>query len=210
MENDFRKRILAPVLLLLGLAAGIAIFAFSISRVLLAVPEIIATITALALAAYVLFLAVMVGKRTAITGRALGVGLAIALIAVVSAGVISAQAGMRDLHAEEEGGEGVADEGGEGEEGATAEIPSDALLWVAVDIDYEQEVTEAAAGEQVIAIDNQGNLPHNVVFEGTDIKVEAEGGQTASATVTLEPGSYTFFCDVPGHRASMEGTIEVN
>lgn len=209
MENDFRKRILTPVLLLVGAVAGIALFAFSISRVLLAVPEAVATFTALALAAYVLLIAVMVGKRATITGRTIGVGLAIAVIAVLSAGIISAQAGMRDLHAEEEGASG--EDAGEGEGGGElTEIPADALVWVAVDIAYEQEVNEATAGEQVIAIDNRGNLPHNVVFEGTNIKVEAEGGQQAAKTVTLEPGTYTFYCDIPGHRATMEGTIEVN
>ena len=209
MENDFSKRIVTPVLLLVGVVAGILLFAFSVSRVLLAVPEVVATFTALALAAYVLLIAVMVGKRASITGRTLGVGLALGVVAVLAAGVISAQAGMRDLHAEEAvAGEGEADGGAAGEE--LTEIPDDALLWVAVDIAYEQEVTEATAGEQVIAIDNQGNLPHNVVFEGTNLRVDADGGQQAAKTVTLEPGTYTFYCDIPGHRATMEGTIEVN
>jgi uncharacterized cupredoxin-like copper-binding protein len=208
MEPDFRSRVARPILMLVGLVVGIGLIAFSVSRVLLAVPETVATFTALALASYLLGLAVLIGKRRTITPRALGAGMAVGIIALVAAGVLSAQVGMRDLHAEEHA------EGEEGEAAAaepTTEIPEDALVWVSVDIDYAEEVNEAAAGEQTIAIDNtEGNLPHNVTIEGTSIRVHAEGGQTAAHTVELEPGTYTFFCDVPGHRATMEGTLEVS
>lgn len=207
MDNEFRKRILAPVLMLVGPVLIIAIIAFSISRVLLAVPEVVATFTALAIATYVLFLAMMVGKRTAISGRALGAGLAIGLIALLGAGLVSAQAGMRELHHGEEETEG---EGAETTE-ETEEIPDDALLWVAVDIDFSQEPSgPVEAGEHVIAIDNQGNLPHNVTFVDEGIRVDADAAGQAATTVTLEPGTYEYICDVPGHAATMSGTLEVN
>jgi plastocyanin len=211
MDNQFRTRILMPILMLLGPIVAIAIVAFSISRILLAVPEIVATFTALLIAAYVLFLAVMVGKRQSITGRTLGVGMGIGLIALLGAGLVSAQAGIRDLHHGEEEGAEAAEGAGGGGGGSqiVTEIPEDALLWVAVDIDFSEEVTSAEAGEVTIAIDNQGNLPHNVVIDGVG-RVDADGGQMAIATVTLEPGTYDYVCDIPGHAATMSGTLEVN
>jgi plastocyanin len=180
--------------------------------VLLTVAETVATFTALALAAYVLAIAVLVGARPRISSQALGAGLVVGLIALMSAGVISAQAGMRDLHegeaAEGEGGEGAEGEGDEGGE-AVEEIPEGAATWVSVDNEFTAAPESIPAGEATIALDNQGNLLHTLVFEGADVFVEADAGAQAATTVTLEPGTYTFFCDVPGHRATMEGEVTV-
>jgi plastocyanin len=208
MEPDFRSRVARPIVMLVGLLVALALIAFSISRVLLAVPEMVATLTALALAGYILLLAVIVGRRRTITPRALGAGLAIGLIATVGAGVVSAQAGTRELHHWDEAEH--AEENGEAAPAPVTEIPDDALVWVAIDIDFSEEVTEAEAGEHVIAIINEGNLPHNVVFEGTNIRVDADGGEQAAATFTIEAGTYTYYCDIPGHRATMEGEITFN
>jgi plastocyanin len=208
MEPDFRSRVARPIIMLFGLLLAIVAIAFSISRVLLAVPEMVATLTALGLAGYILLLAVIVGRRRTITPRALGAGLAIGLIAMLGAGVISAQAGTRELHHWDEPEDG--EENGEPAPEVMTEIPDDALVWVAVDIDFSEEVTEAEAGEHVIAIINEGLLPHNVVFEGTNMRVDADGGEQAAATFTFEPGTYTYYCDIPGHRATMEGEITFN
>ncbi|MGI8876596.1 MAG: cupredoxin domain-containing protein [Egibacteraceae bacterium] len=214
MENHFRRNVLTPILMLVGLVVGVAIVAISISRVLLTVPEMVATFTALALAAYVLAIAVLVGARPRISSNALGVGLVIGLIALMSAGVIAAQAGMRDLHEGETAeGEAAGGEGGEAEGGGggqvVEEIPEGAATWVSVDNEFTAAPESIPAGEATIALDNQGNLLHTLVFEGADVFVEADAGAQAATTVTLEPGTYTFFCDVPGHRATMEGEVTV-
>lgn len=215
MANHFRTRILTPLLILVALLGGAAVVVFSISRVLLAVPEIVATFTALAVAAYVLLIASFVGKEPRLPARTIGTVLVVGVVAVVGAGVVAAQAGIRDLHHEEEhAGEGTGDEEGEGGQGAGTEIvdeiPADAFTWVAADLNFPEAPAEVPAGEVTIAIDNQGALEHNVVFEGIDVKVEAPAGQKGIGTFDLEPGTYTFFCDIPGHReAGMEGTVEV-
>lgn len=201
MENDFRKRWATPFLLLLGILVLIVTVLFSISRVLLAVPEMVATFTALAIAAYVLLIGGLVAKYRRASPRALGTGLVIGLVAVATAGVVAAQAGMRELHPEE-------DVAAEGEEEAAGEIPADAYVWTAFDLGFEDPPTTIPAGQAVIAIDNIGALPHNVTIDGV-LVVEALGGEQAWDTFTLEPGEYYYYCSVPGHEPQMNGTLVV-
>lgn len=76
---------------------------------------------------------------------------------------------------------------------------------------FEPDELSAAAGEITVELTSEDATNHTFVIENGDQQVvAADGGETATGTVTLEPGTYTFFCDVPGHReAGMEGTIEV-
>lgn len=211
MNSDFRTRVLLPFLLPPLLVAGFIGFAFALSRVLLAVPRAGSNIIALFLAAYLLGVAGLVAARERISSKALGIALAVGLLAIGVSGVLAAQAGMRDFHAEEEG-HGAAGEGedGEGEPAEGAALPEGAHVFVAEDIAWAAAPDTIPAGEAIIAIDNTGGIVHNVVFEGTDVLVEAQGGESASDTFALEPGTYTYFCNVPGHRqAGMEGSVTV-
>lgn len=72
----------------------------------------------------------------------------------------------------------------------------------------------AKAGKDTIAFDNPSQTPHNVTIETSGGK-QVGGTKTlpngkTTASVTLKPGTYTFFCAVPGHRqAGMQGTLTV-
>jgi plastocyanin len=213
MNKDFRERVFLPLMLPLGVVLVILLVAGSLSRVLLAVPEAISTFTALLAAGYVLLVSALVAARPRISSSALGVGVVVGLVAVVAAGAVGANAGIRDLHHGEE--EHTAEEGeapAEGEEAAGEEIPEGAHVFVAVDIDYSQAPDTIPAGTVTIAIDNEGAIHHDVAFDelGGEVVAEADGGQIGVGEVTLEPGTYTYFCTVPGHRpAGMEGTLQV-
>ena len=97
---------------------------------------------------------------------------------------------------------------GGGGGGSTVKIsadPSGALK-------FEQTDVSATAGSITIDFTNMSSLPHDVKIEGNG----ASGGtdeitdSSTTATVDLEPGTYTFFCSVDGHRAAgMEGTLTV-
>lgn len=96
----------------------------------------------------------------------------------------------------------------EGEEATGGET----LTFVARDIEYAEAPSEAPAGLLTIELVNEGAINHDVVIEelGNQLIVEAVGGATETGQVELEAGTYTYYCDVPGHRAAgMEGTLTV-
>jgi plastocyanin len=80
-------------------------------------------------------------------------------------------------------------------------------------ISYDESSVEASAGEVTIDYTNDAGLPHNVTVEGPG--VDNEGTDTitegsTSITLELQPGEYTFYCSVEGHRGQgMEGKLVV-
>jgi uncharacterized cupredoxin-like copper-binding protein len=79
---------------------------------------------------------------------------------------------------------------------------------------FDQKTASAKAGSVTINFDNMQPLQHDVKVEDSSGKelggTDLVSSGTATATVDLQPGTYTFFCSVPGHReAGMEGTLTV-
>lgn len=108
------------------------------------------------------------------------------------------------------GGE-TADPGTGGDGAAPGEASS--ARFVAADIVFEEAPDTVPAGSVTFELVNEGELEHNVTLEELDdrLVVEADPGATEQGSVDLEAGSYTYYCDVPGHRsAGMEGTLEVS
>jgi uncharacterized cupredoxin-like copper-binding protein len=63
-----------------------------------------------------------------------------------------------------------------------------------------------AAGKYTFDVTNAGKIPHNLVIEGGKIAGPTKtstiaAGERLQLTVSLEKGSYTLYCSVPGHRA---------
>jgi plastocyanin len=207
MRDEIRERFFTPYLLPVTVIGIMLLIGVSLSRILLAVSELSAAVVALLAAGYIMAIAFLVEAKTRITARALGVALAVGLIGLIGAGAVASAAGMRPL--EEHGGEGGEAGGGEG----GGEAVSDEPVFVAVDIAYESAPGELPTGENELTLENQGTIEHNVVFEelGDEKVLDAPGGETDNATVNLEAGEYTYYCDVAGHReAGMEGTLSVS
>jgi plastocyanin len=81
-------------------------------------------------------------------------------------------------------------------------------------LEYNTKSLTAKAGKVSVDFTNMSSLPHNVTIESSSgEKVGATptfSGGSKSLSVDLKPGTYKFFCSVPGHRqAGMEGTLTV-
>jgi plastocyanin len=79
---------------------------------------------------------------------------------------------------------------------------------------FTTDKATAKAGKATVNFTNSSPVPHDVAIEDetgetiAETETLAEGSD--SATAELEPGTYTFYCSVPGHRqAGMEGTLTV-
>jgi plastocyanin len=80
-------------------------------------------------------------------------------------------------------------------------------------LSFDKKQLSAKAGSVTITFTNSATLEHNVtVAEGSTVlgatPTFVSGARTL--TLTLKPGTYTFYCSVPGHRqAGMEGALNV-
>lgn len=103
--------------------------------------------------------------------------------------------------------------GGDGEP-ATLPTDVDAAVLATDAFAYEPDTLDVSAGTIDLGIACEQSLPHNIVIEteAEDVLVaECGGGESATGQVELEPGEYTFFCSITGHReAGMVGTLTVS
>ena len=102
--------------------------------------------------------------------------------------------------------------------GTTGAAPAKATVKVDADpngmLAFVQKTLSAPAGADTFVLTNDSTVPHNLEIEGNGVEAgptaTISGGQTAQLKVTLKPGSYEFYCAVPGHKeAGMEGTLTV-
>ncbi len=81
---------------------------------------------------------------------------------------------------------------------------------------FTKDSLSAKAGKVTIQFANMSSLGHNMTIQqGTNGKqvgaTPTFSGGTKTLTVNLKPGTYTFYCSVPGHRqAGMQGTLTVS
>lgn len=93
-----------------------------------------------------------------------------------------------------------------GDDGIVSMTGSDALR-------YNTAAVTAPAGEIGFELTCGTAVNHNLVIEGENdgdpIASCDRGAEGEPGFVTLEPGIYTYVCDIPGHRITMNGELTV-
>jgi plastocyanin len=102
------------------------------------------------------------------------------------------------------GGETASSSGG----GETLKLAADKSA-----LKFDKTSLTAKAGKVTLEMANPSQIPHAVAIEGNGVDVDGKtigNGETSTASADLKPGTYTFYCPVPGHEAAgMKGTLTV-
>jgi len=78
-------------------------------------------------------------------------------------------------------------------------------------LEFNPDEITVTAGEDIAIVLTSDDLLHDFTIDEVDVHVAAERGETAKGGLRVdEPGEYTYYCTVTGHReAGMEGTLVV-
>jgi uncharacterized cupredoxin-like copper-binding protein len=95
------------------------------------------------------------------------------------------------------------------QKGLTITAAGGKVTVVAHDLYFNAKQINATAGPLQVTLKNDGAVLHSFVIDQPKFKVQANAGSSATGTVNLTPGSYAYYCDVPGHKATMHGTLVV-
>lgn len=94
---------------------------------------------------------------------------------------------------------------------AEGEVPAEASAQTvtAFDIYFEpKEVTIPANTDVTFTLPNDGVAAHDFSIDALGISVALPPGETETVVVNAPPGSYEYYCNVPGHKeAGMVGTL---
>ena len=204
--KEFRDRVLIPTLVPLAALAIIVVVVLNVSQVLLALEERSGpnTVTALAiiLASGILFGFTYFSSRGEEKSTASVSVMSLAGIMVILAGFFGAEA----IHETEE------EERAKAKEEAAASKPD--LITHAFDIGFREKELKIGPGTVRIQMVNEGAIAHTFVLEGVagGKKLSTpSGGSEDHAAFDVQPGTYTYFCDIAGHRqGGMEGKLIVD
>lgn len=143
----------------------------------------------------------------------------LALAALCAGGIVLAACGGDDgdtqSGAQDGAGSGAQDDAhGGAHGGGDASAPADGARRVEVtgeDFAFDPVEITAEDGEDLAIELTSVDMLHDFNIDELDVHIDAGRGETGEGGLTVdEPGTYTYYCSVPGHRsAGMEGTLTV-
>jgi plastocyanin len=197
-----RSRLLLPLLMPILAAVSIAFYAINLSRALLAGGSTGALVIASVVTLVILAGAMWISAAPSLSTGGLAVVLATLLLLIGATGLTSLGA-SEDHHAAGESS-GYRQPAGE----PVASIVVDALGT----LKFQATNFDSQAGINEVVYVGKGGA-HTLVFEESEFrgfKLAVNGRPEDRGKVELEPGTYTIYCDIPGHReAGMEATVTV-
>lgn len=136
------------------------------------------------------------------------------LLSVFALGLVLAACGSDDSGADRpmESTPGGGMDGMEGHEESTPVAEGARRIEVAAtSFEFDPDEITVTAGEDIAIVLTSDDLLHDFTIDDIDVHVAADRDETAEGGLRAdEPGEYTFYCTVEGHReAGMEGTLVV-
>ena len=107
--------------------------------------------------------------------------------------------------------------GSSGGSSSSGTVPSNPNFTViGKDIYFDQKAYTAPSEDLAVKFENDGQQGHSMLFRDakgnkvSGFRLVASPGQTVGGTVNLPAGTYTMYCDIPGHEAAgMHATVTV-
>ncbi|MGQ0803620.1 MAG: plastocyanin/azurin family copper-binding protein [Actinomycetota bacterium] len=201
LPDPVRDRLLLPLLLPLLAIAAVALYVLNLSRVFLAGGNGAGSVvTGVLVTLAILVGATVISASPRLRSSTLTMTLALMMVLVVSAGLITL--GPSEEHGE---GEGAGYQQPEGPPASFLEV--DALPSLKFQAD---EFTVAGGILEITYVDKGGS--HTLLFDEEEFagfQLAVPGGPK-KGKVEIEEGEYTIYCNIPGHRAAgMEAALIV-
>ena len=198
-KEAIATRLVLPFALPILSAAAVAVWALNISRAFLAGGKTGALVIVLIVTVSIMAGAAFMSAKPRMNSSSLVLLVGGALVLIVSAGLISL--GPSEDHEAAGGGGYVAPTGP-----AVATVEIDALPQLRF---QAKEFTTQAGVNEIKYVDKGGT--HTLLFQEPELAgFKLQVAPDDSGKVDLKPGTYTVYCDIPGHRAAgMQATITV-
>jgi plastocyanin len=88
--------------------------------------------------------------------------------------------------------------------------PEGAIEVETTNVAFVPERLRAASGQVTVAVRNRDLFWHTFTIDALGVDVRAPVGRLRSATFEAKPGTYSYYCRIPGHATiGMRGTITV-